>query len=131
LPLDPHHPIPRLRQILERSNCTYLIAGQQFAPILPQLLADSPLSTNLQTVYAEKLFGQEHRTENPPVCNIPRHLAYVVYTSGSTGMPKGVMIEHQGMLNHIWAKIDAMHLKKTDIIAQTASQCFDISVWQF
>src|SRR6185312_7118442 len=68
---------------------------------------------------------------NLPARSTPDNLAYVIYTSGSTGMPKGVMIEHQGMLNHLYAKITALQLSATDQVAQTASQCFDISVWQF
>ena len=66
-----------------------------------------------------------------PSGTTPRSLAYVIYTSGSTGMPKGAMVEHRGMLNHLYAKIDALDLAATDNVAQTASQCFDISVWQF
>ena len=68
--------------------------------------------------------------DNLPVCITPRNLAYVIYTSGSTGVPKGAMIEHRGMLNHIYAKINGLHLTAADNVAQTASQCFDISVWQ-
>jgi acyl-coenzyme A synthetase/AMP-(fatty) acid ligase len=41
------------------------------------------------------------------------------------------MIKHQGMLNHLYAKILDLQLSETDVIAQTASPCFDISVWQF
>ena len=43
---------------------------------------------------------------------------------------KGVLIEHRGMLNHLYAKINDLRLTETDSVAQTASQCFDISVWQ-
>jgi amino acid adenylation domain-containing protein len=57
-------------------------------------------------------------------------LAYVIFTSGSTGTPKGVMIEHLGMMNHIHGMINYFDLNLDTIIAQTASQCFDISVWQ-
>jgi thioesterase domain-containing protein len=46
-------------------------------------------------------------------------------------MPKGAMVEQRGMLNHLYAKIEALTLTNKDIVAQTASQCFDISVWQF
>jgi amino acid adenylation domain-containing protein len=60
----------------------------------------------------------------------PGDLAYVIYTSGSTGKPKGVMIEHAGMLNHMMAKIKDLKLDKKSIVAQNASQVFDISVWQ-
>ncbi|AJS57348.1 non-ribosomal peptide synthetase [Paenibacillus sp. IHBB 10380] len=58
-------------------------------------------------------------------------LAYTLFTSGSTGKPKGVMIEHLGMLNHIWAEADDLALSENIVFAQTANHCFDISVWQF
>jgi amino acid adenylation domain-containing protein len=58
-------------------------------------------------------------------------LAYVIFTSGSTGKPKGAMITHQGMLNHLCVKIDDLAMSAADRVAQTASHCFDISVWQF
>jgi amino acid adenylation domain-containing protein len=58
-------------------------------------------------------------------------LAYVIYTSGSTGKPKGAMVEHIGMMNHIWAKIHDLQLTTQSIVAQNASHTFDISVWQF
>jgi amino acid adenylation domain-containing protein len=54
----------------------------------------------------------------------------VIYTSGSTGLPKGALVEHKGMLNHLYAKIVDLQLTAADRVAQTASQCFDISVWQ-
>ena len=57
-------------------------------------------------------------------------LAYVIYTSGSTGRPKGAMVEHRGMVNHVHAKVRDLQLTRADCVAQTASQCFDISVWQ-
>src|SRR3546814_20279646 len=58
-------------------------------------------------------------------------LAYVIYTSGSTGLPKGVMVEQRGMLKNQLSKVPYLALSETDVIAQTASQSFDISVWQF
>ncbi|MGY4929474.1 amino acid adenylation domain-containing protein, partial [Streptomyces sp. 900105755] len=59
------------------------------------------------------------------------HLAYVMYTSGSTGLPKGVMIEQRGMVNHLFAKVADLGLTAADVVAATASPSFDISVWQF
>ncbi|WP_166793998.1 AMP-binding protein, partial [Pseudomonas aeruginosa] len=56
---------------------------------------------------------------------------YVIYTSGSTGLPKGVMVEQAGMLNNQLSKVPYLELDENDVIAQTASQSFDISVWQF
>ncbi len=72
--------------------------------------------------------SQSALTERTP--RSPKDLSYVIYTSGSTGMPKGVMIEHQGMLNHLYAKINDLGLDYGSIVAQNASQMFDISIWQ-
>src|SRR5262249_28810526 len=75
---------------------------------------------------------QRARTDHDPAPRCaPENLAYVIYTSGSTGVPKGAMIEHRGMVNHLFAKLTDLRLIQTDCLAQTASQCFDISVWQF
>jgi amino acid adenylation domain-containing protein/non-ribosomal peptide synthase protein (TIGR01720 family) len=70
-------------------------------------------------------------TGSVTLINKPSDLSYVIYTSGSTGNPKGVMVEHAGMINHIYAKIADLEISKKSIIAQNAAHCFDISVWQF
>lgn len=56
--------------------------------------------------------------------------AYVLFTSGSTGVPKGALLEHSGMANHLLSKIIDLDLTREDVIAQTAPVTFDISVWQ-
>jgi non-ribosomal peptide synthetase component F len=61
----------------------------------------------------------------------PDNFAYIIYTSGTTGQPKGVVIHQAGMTNHILAKINDLAITRRDMIAQTASASFDISVWQF
>ncbi len=70
-------------------------------------------------------------TENPPFINEPGDLANVFFTSGSTGVPKGAMIEQIGMLNHLWTKINLLQMDEKSAVVQNASHCFDISVWQF
>ena len=40
------------------------------------------------------------------------------------------MCEHAGMLNHLFAKIDDLGISEGSVVAQTAPQCFDISLWQ-
>jgi amino acid adenylation domain-containing protein/non-ribosomal peptide synthase protein (TIGR01720 family) len=73
----------------------------------------------------------EPHDSNLAVVTRPNNLAYVIYTSGSTGKPKGAMVEQAGMLNHLLAKVEDLHLTHSSVVAQTASHCFDISVWQF
>ena len=57
-------------------------------------------------------------------------LAYIYFTSGSTGEPKGAMCEHAGFVNHVLAKVEDLGIGEDDVVAQTAPQCFDISLWQ-
>jgi amino acid adenylation domain-containing protein len=61
----------------------------------------------------------------------PARLACLMYTSGSTGVPKGVMIEERGLCNHLFSKIGDLALSASDVVAQTAPQSFVISLWQF
>ncbi len=55
---------------------------------------------------------------------------YMLFTSGSTGKPKGAVVEHQGMVNHLYAKIVDLGMTDRDVVAQTAPLGFDISIWQ-
>jgi len=78
-----------------------------------------------------ELLSREAPATPPPWRGRAEQLAYVIFTSGSTGLPKGAMLEYRGMQNHLHAKVEDLGLGPSDVVAQTASQCFDISVWQF
>jgi amino acid adenylation domain-containing protein/non-ribosomal peptide synthase protein (TIGR01720 family) len=131
LPLDPLYPASRTNLILGRSRCSVVLVSAELEDKLRQDLSDAPLQEAPQIFVIEQILESEGRLEDLPYENIANSLAYLIYTSGSTGMPKGVMIEHEGMLNHLRAKIEELELTREDSVAQTASQCFDISVWQF
>jgi len=130
LPLDPLHPVRRVQQVLDQSRPGVLLADKQFEPILLQAMHDWTADDPPQVMFVEDLLQQDLATTNPPVAATPANLAYVIYTSGSTGQPKGAMVEHRGMLNHLFAKVEELTLTERDTVAQTASQSFDISIWQ-
>lgn len=125
LPLDPSYPRERLLFMLENARAQVLITRRSFKNALPERgIRVVCLESEFESIATE---NQEDRVN--PACG--DNLAYVIYTSGSTGRPKGVMIEQSSMINHIFAKIRSSQLTETDRLAQTASQCFDSSVWQF
>ncbi|HVR23874.1 MAG TPA: amino acid adenylation domain-containing protein, partial [Candidatus Polarisedimenticolia bacterium] len=137
VPLDPGLPDSRLQNILSRAELRMLATDQtltergvQLASSVtdaPQVISwapDAPVVPNPNT-WADQSVG------NLASENHPRALAYVCFTSGSTGAPKGVMVEHKGLLNHLKAKIHVLNLDERDVVAQNASHSFDISVWQF
>jgi amino acid adenylation domain-containing protein/non-ribosomal peptide synthase protein (TIGR01720 family) len=130
LPLDPAHPDGRIGQVLTESGVNLLLAGaasrDRAKTLIAGLAGRMPRLLDLAALEAS-----ESRHDNPPRRHAPANLAFVIYTSGSTGKPKGALVEHQGMFNNLITKVPALGLTSEDVIAQTASQCFDISVWQF
>ena len=76
--------------------------------------------------------------ESMPTRNQPRHregslqdLAYILYTSGSSGMPKGVAVPHLALTNHMQWLCHCFHLTADDVVLQKTPVGFDASVWEF
>ncbi|MCW7539367.1 amino acid adenylation domain-containing protein [Aquabacterium sp. A7-Y] len=124
LPLDTSLPSARLAQMVSLAAPAVLVA-EAGCPIAAQLCAALEQAPHRVTPDAEV------EQALLPVAPHPQQLAYVIYTSGSTGTPKGAMVPAGAMLNHLLGKIEQLALTPADRIAQTASPCFDISVWQF
>jgi amino acid adenylation domain-containing protein/thioester reductase-like protein len=115
LPLDPHYPQDRIAYMLADSNARFILTdnsnmGKQYAVQVINLeapevweMADSELEIPLS----------------------PSDLAYVMYTSGSTGLPKGVMIENKAVNNFVHGMIEAVGLSSGTILSLTTIS-FDI-----
>lgn len=126
LPLDPSLPASRTSFMIEQSRCA-LVIGRDQPTSLSLLQASSKGATQFVAIAAALRQGQSSSVVPSPSED---GLAYILFTSGSTGQPKGAMIERGALNNHLAAKIDALSLTRTDCVAQTASHCFDISLWQ-
>jgi amino acid adenylation domain-containing protein len=130
LPLDPQDPARRHYEILKQSHCHYILTTDKHGPALTEALVEFDAGQRPQVIHVESLFQEEEARENLPPRSKPGNLAYVMFTSGSTGVPKGVMVEQAGMINHIYAKIADLGISKEDRVAQNSPPCFDIVVWQ-
>ena len=121
--LDPRQPDARLRFALQDSAARALVAFPDVAarldwvdPIVPPRTIGAQIGG--AAVSAETVSAQ------------PTDAAYVVYTSGSTGEPKGVVAEHGGLLNLIDWHRRAFELTANDRCTLIASPGFDAAVWE-
>ncbi|WP_038910873.1 non-ribosomal peptide synthetase [Dickeya dadantii] len=126
MPVDPALPHARIRTLLAESKSRLIITEKQYLSIAREIAGP-----NVEIVLIETLLTRGELSTNPDIPVVPEQLAYIIFTSGSTGKPKGAMVEHRGMLNHLRAKIDVLQLTHHDRVAETATQSFDVSVWQF
>lgn len=124
IPIEPDYPVQRVETILADSETKAVITERASAHLVAGFSG--------QVIYLDQ-DSAEILAESEENLHLPfdiHNLAYVIYTSGSTGKPKGAMVEHIGMINNMLAKIHDAEITAESVIAQNASVCFDISVWQ-
>jgi len=123
VPLDPDYPDERLH---------YLLADSAPLALLVQG-ATRGLFDGQQTPLVDLDQGawQAHSDQAPALAELGGgHLAYVMYTSGTTGTPKGVMVEHRGLCNLMRWGSDLCPPQADDGLLQRAPFSFDGSVWE-
>ena len=121
VPLDPTYPRERLAFMLRDSGAAILLTQAQLADSVPghqariiRLDADWPAIA----AYSSTSVASEVTSRDP---------AYVVYTSGSTGNPKGVQIPHRALVNFLCAMRRDPGLTATDTLLAITSLSFDIA----
>ncbi|UUU25679.1 non-ribosomal peptide synthetase [Streptomyces sp. DSM 40750] len=127
LPVEPHFPAERIATTLARAGCELVLTEEGSTATLDKAL---PALPGVRRLLVGEAYDEAHPDSDLGMAIAPDRLAYIYFTSGSTGEPKGAMCEHAGMLNHLHAKLDDLGIGEGDVVAQTAPQCFDISLWQ-
>ncbi|WP_139340900.1 non-ribosomal peptide synthetase, partial [Pseudomonas sp. KK4] len=119
LPLDPELPAARLAFLIADAEAQVTLTQPQWLTKLP---AGHP---------AWILDALPQAPAGEPLSVEASDLAYVLYTSGSTGQPKGVMNEHGALMNRIHWMQDAFPIGPNDRVLQKTPYSFDVSVWEF
>jgi amino acid adenylation domain-containing protein len=127
LPLEPHFPAGRIGKAISRAECRLVLTEERSSTTLDEALETLP---GVERLAVDAAWAEGHADGDLGVPIGPDQLAYVLFTSGSTGEPKGVLCEHAGLLNHLFAKIDDLGIREGEVVPQTGPQCFDISIWQ-
>ncbi|MES1022176.1 amino acid adenylation domain-containing protein [Gloeocapsa sp. BRSZ] len=121
VPLDPAQPQQRLEFMLHDAGCSILLTQKR--------LVDTISTYAKKIIYLDadwELIANEQ--ESNPISNVqPENLAYLIYTSGSTGESKGVMIQHNNLVNAYYAWEKAYQLSsQVRCHLQMASFSFDV-----
>ena len=127
LMLEPDHPPLRLRALLDDARPRALMTQQDLLDRLSSLPPEC-------RVWALPDSGEAPEVPEQALAfpaSDPSHLAYVVYTSGSTGQPKGVLIEQRGLRNLVHSLLGLLSVRSDDVILLSGSVSFDASLWRF
>ncbi len=125
VPLDPNHPAERVRYILADAGATLAVAHLRFA----DRLAGVGVETLVLDGAREEIAGfAEGRLDDSERAGRGEGLCYVLYTSGTTGNPKGVAIAHPSICNFVRVAAERYGFGPGDRVYQGMSIAFDFSV---
>lgn len=121
LPISPDYPLNRIAYVLRDADPALLVTEERYASLASdvpgtRLSWDDPAAPWMEE-------PPERLPEDPGV----RQLAYIMYTSGSTGNPKGVMVEHGNLSNFIVWCHDEYRDSKFDVVYAGTPYGFDLS----
>ncbi len=118
VPLDPDHPPERLRLLLDDVGAAAVLTQQRFR----DRLAAEDRVTICTDADADRI--AEQLGTFPALPSRPDQLAYVLYTSGSTGLPKGVGVDHRAIVRLV-RDTDYVQVTPNDRMAQISNPAFD------
>jgi amino acid adenylation domain-containing protein len=144
VPLNPNFPEPRTQAMLQRSECSSVIveagAVAQLEAVLPGvdralcvLIPDSDELSALAARWPQhRFFGRADlapASDFRPTAIDPSAIAYLLFTSGSTGAPKGVMVAHRNVTHFVDAMVERYAVTEHDRFSQTFDLTFDLSAF--
>ena len=123
VPLDPAYPAERIAFIARDSGARVLLSHKPLAGRLPQFQGD--------VLWLDELPSEPRASRQSPLPPAgPDALAYILYTSGSTGVPKGVLGTHRGAINRMSWMWREFPFADGEICCQKTSLNFVDSVWE-
>jgi amino acid adenylation domain-containing protein/non-ribosomal peptide synthase protein (TIGR01720 family) len=130
-PIDVESPPERRLMFVGDSGASVILTTAEYLTDVKELAAAAGIDTVIQidalVPTALTRAGVGAFAVHPAA---PDSVAYIMFTSGTTGRPKGAMVHRAGLLNHLLAKGELLDLGTADVVMQNAPVTFDVSVWQ-
>ena len=120
--IDSSYPVSRIQAIAEATNASLVLVQPTHRDIFQDNFSIKIVV--LDTTYLDSLPSS---SELPPRRVTPSNTAYIHFTSGSTGLPKGIMIEHRNLCTAVSALASPMRITSAARVLQWASYVFDLS----
>ena len=121
VPIDPLYPAERIAFMLEDTQSPLVISNPAHRHLFGEAFCGHCVST-------DELLSAPDQSGSPDRAVTGQHLAVIIYTSGSSGKPKGVMIEHEAYINRLYWRQHIHPLGVGDAVLQMTSFSFGPSV---
>jgi amino acid adenylation domain-containing protein/non-ribosomal peptide synthase protein (TIGR01720 family) len=124
VPLDPNYPAARLAAMLADTGTPIVLTQRHFLDRLPADTTADVVLLDEQRARIDALTSTA-----PSVVVDPENLAVVLYTSGSTGVPKGAMLTHRGLVRLVRPSA-VVRFDRDEVVGQLASVSFDAAAFE-
>ncbi len=127
VPIDPNHPSQRNGYVMKTADpvCVLTTSGDGFDEAAGVRVVDVD-HVDVSGFSADPITDVDRVR---PLC--PDNIAYVMFTSGSTGQPKGVAVSHAAIVNHVLWMRTQYAVGPNDVYLQKTAATFDVSLWGY
>ncbi|NMD37865.1 MAG: non-ribosomal peptide synthetase, partial [Christensenellaceae bacterium] len=129
VPIDPEYPLERIKFMVRNANMSVIFTQTSLFNQIKKAIDNE----NIKIIFVDDK-NSEYLSMSEERSNIavePSDISYMIYTSDSTGNPKGVMNTNEALCNRILWMQKEYNIGPGDKVLQKTPYCFDVSVWEF